>query len=103
MRNEEHANLPRHGPEPSKTNRVPVSVPSANFGGLGAIFICEWACAPGTNLTYLVGLLIHEYAHSYCIPLPYFGENCATDAQNACGDEISTATLHHEHPQAFMD
>jgi RHS repeat-associated protein len=78
-------------------------IPSANFGGLGAIFICEWACAPGTNLTYLVGLLIHEYAHSYCIPLPYFGENCATDAQNACGDEISTATLHHEHPQAFTD
>jgi hypothetical protein len=63
-------------------------------GAAGAIFICHSTSAKGANLTNLVSLLIHEYAHAWCIPLPIISEGpCAVQAQYDCLPEISDKTL----------
>lgn len=56
------------------------------------MFICPGECNLGAE--YLASILIHELAHSFCIPIGYFKifENCPESAQTACGPEIVLAS-----------
>jgi RHS repeat-associated protein len=64
--------------------------PTWNFFASGSILVCRYKCS--STLADLATILVHEYAHSWCVPVIGISEPCATSAQDACIDEITDIT-----------